>query len=73
MKKSYKKIPVYYNGYVTMKDSKYLRITIVNPLYLIINKVYGYFEEIKTNKYLTLVSTNESKKKKINKIWRTVE
>ena len=34
----------------------------VNPLYLIINKVNGYFEEIIENKHLTLVSTNESRK-----------
>ena len=30
----------------------------VNPLYLISNKVNGYFEGNNGNKYLTLVSTN---------------
>ena len=32
----------------------------------------GYFEEINVNKYLTPVSTNESKEK-IKKVWRTVD
>ena len=41
---SYKNILIYYIGYVTIKDSKYLKINSVNPLYLIINKVNGYFE-----------------------------
>ena len=46
---------------MTIRDSKYLKITSVNPLYLIIKKVNGYFEEISKNKYLTLVPTNEIK------------
>ena len=44
-------------------DLKYVKINSVNPLYLIINKVNGYFEEINGNKYLTLVPINESKEK----------
>ena len=59
--KSYKNIFIYYMGYVMIKDSKYLKINSVNPLYLIIDKVDGYFEELNGNKYLTLVHTNESK------------
>ena len=39
------------------------KINSVNPVYFIINKVNGYFEEINGNKYLTLVPTNESKEK----------
>ena len=35
----------------------------VNLLYLMFNKMNGYFEEINGNKYLTLVPTNESKEK----------
>ena len=50
-------------GYVTIKDSKYVKINRVNPLYLIINKVDEYFEEIKGNKYLKVLPTNESKEK----------
>ena len=37
---------IYYIGYVTIKDSKYVKINSVNPFYLIFNKVNGYFEEI---------------------------
>ena len=41
--KSYKNILIYYIGYVIVKNSKYVKINSVNPLYLIINKVKGYF------------------------------
>ena len=52
--------------YFTIKDSKYLKINSVNPLYLIINKVNGYFEENNGNKYLTVVPTDESKENNKN-------
>ena len=45
-------------------------------MYLIFNKVNGYFEEINGNKYLTLVPINESKEKIKNKyaeLWIKVE
>ena len=61
--KLYKNILIYYIGYVTIKDSKYVKIYSVNPLYLIFRYVNEYFEEINRNKYLTLVPTNESKEK----------
>ena len=48
---------------MTIKDSKYVKVNNVNPLYLILNKVKGYFEDINGNKYLALVPTNESKEK----------
>ena len=69
--KSYKNILIYYIGYVTITDSKYVNIYSVNPLYLISSKMNGYFEEINENKYLTLVSNNESKvkNKKYDKLW----
>ena len=44
-KKSYKNIDIYYIGYITMKDSDYVKINSVNPLYLIIDEVDGHFEE----------------------------
>ena len=59
----YKNSFIYYIGYVTIIDSKYIKIYSVNPLYLIFNKVNGYFEEINENIYLTLVPTNGSKEK----------
>ena len=61
--KSYKDILIHYVGYVTIKDSKYVKINSVNPLYLIFSKVNRYFVEINGNKYWTLVPTNESKEK----------
>ena len=62
-KKSYKNILIYCIGYMTIKDSKYLKINIGSTLFLIINKVNRYFEEINGNKYLMLVPTNERKEK----------
>ena len=56
--KSYKNILIYYVGYVRIKDSKYIKINNVSPLYLIFNKVNAYFEKLNENKYLTLVPTN---------------
>ena len=48
---------------MTIKDSKNVKISSLNPLYLIINKVNGYFEEVNGNKYLMLVPTNETREK----------
>ena len=64
-KNSYKNILIYYIGYATIKDSKFVKINSVNPLYLTFNKVKEHFEETNGNKYLTLISTNESKEKNI--------
>ena len=44
-KMSYKSIDIYYIGYMTMKDSDYVNINSVNPLYLVINKPDAYIEE----------------------------
>ena len=43
-KKSYKIINIYCIGYITMKDSDYVKIKSVNPLHLIISKVHGNIE-----------------------------
>ena len=55
---------IYYNGYVMIKDWKYVKINSVNPLNFIINKVNRYLEETIGNKYLILVPSNESKEKR---------
>ena len=60
-KKSYKNINFYYIGYITVKNSDYVKIISVNPLYLIIGKVDGIFEEKNGNKYLILDSTDKNK------------
>ena len=56
-----------------IKDPKYVKINIVNPLYLII-RVNGYFEEINKSKYLTLVPTKDSKEKikKYEELWSKI-
>ena len=64
-KKSNKNILIDYMGYVVINDSKNVKTNSVNPLYLIFNKVNGYFEEINVNKYLTLVPTNFTTKNQI--------
>ena len=63
-----------YAEYVTIKDSKQVKIKSINPFYLIFNKVNGYFEETSRNKYLMLVPTNESKEKnkEYERLWNKI-
>ena len=70
--KPYKNILIYYTGYV--KISKCLKVYSVNPLCLIFKYVNGSFEETNKNRYLTLVSTNESKEKikKHGELWSKI-
>ena len=72
--KSYQNILIYYIEYVTIKDSKYMKMNSVNHLYLIFSKVNGYFEEVNVKKYLTLVPANESKEKikKYKELWSKI-
>ena len=44
-KKSYENFDIYYIGYITVKDSYYVKINSVNLLYLIINEADGYIEK----------------------------
>ena len=59
-KKSYKNIDIYYIGYITVKDSYYVKINSVNPLYLIISEADGYIKEKNGSKYLVFDSANEN-------------
>ena len=63
---------IYYIGYVTIKND--IKIYSVNSLYLIFNKVNGYFQEINENKYSALVPTNGSKVKlkKYEELWSKI-
>ena len=74
VKKSYKIIIIYYVGYITIKNFSYVNVNSVNPLYIIINKIDGYIEEINANKYITLVSTdkNEDTLKKYTELWNKI-
>ena len=47
---------VYYVGYITKK--RQWNVFSVNPLYLIINKMKGHFEEVDGDKYLIINSEN---------------
>ena len=51
-KKTFKYIDIYYVGYVDKKPD--WNINSVNPLYLIINRVYGSILEKNGNKFLTI-------------------
>ena len=57
---SFKSILVYYIGFATFKDLRYVKVNCLNPLYLIVNKIDGYFKEINRKIYLTLVPTNQN-------------
>ena len=70
-KKSRKKIDFFYIGYITIKDSEYVKINSVNTLCLTIQKADGYIEEKNGNKYLILDSTDKNKEvlMKYTKLW----
>ena len=44
-----------------MKDSHYVKINSVNPLYFIIGEADGSIEEKNGNNYLTFASTDKNK------------
>ena len=75
-KKDYKEIDIYYIGYVTVKKiANCNNINSVNPLYLMIDKMIGHFEEKSGNKYLVLDDVNENKGvlKKYEEVWEGVK
>ena len=75
-KKNYKEIDIYYIGYVTFKEiANCNNINSVNPLYLMIDKMIGHFEEKSGNKYLVLDDVDENKEvsKKYKEVWEGVK
>ena len=61
-KNCFEEIDVYYIGYVTAKKiTNCSNINSVNPLYLMIDKMIGHFEEKNGYKYLILDDVNENK------------
>ena len=74
-KKSYKNINISYIGYISMKDSDYVKINSVNPLYIIIDEADGHSEERNENKCLNFASTDNNKEvlKKYRKIWDKIK
>ena len=74
-KNSYKKIDIYYIGYITIKNiGDYESIHSVNPLYFIIGEVDGYIEENNGNTYLIFASTDKNKEvlTKYTELWNKV-
>ena len=61
-KQSYKKILVYGNGYVMVKNRSCITINSVSPLHLIISKINECIEEGNGNKYLVVVLADKTKK-----------
>ena len=74
-KKSCQHINIYYIGYIINKNSKYVNIHGVNPLYIMVNKVEGFIEEKDENKYLNFVSTKNNKEvlKKYIVLWNGIK
>ena len=75
-KKDYNEIDIYYMNYVTVKNfANCNNINSVNPLYLMINKMIGHFEEKNENKYLVLDDVDENKEvsKKYEEVWEGVK
>ena len=75
--KDYKGIDIYYmTGYITFQEiANCNNINSVNPLYLMINKMIGHFEEKNENKYLVLDDVDENKEvsKKYEEVWEGVK
>ena len=78
----------FYNGQTNLKDfdasllkvsfkeiANCININSVNPLYLMIDKMIGHFEEKSGNKYLVLDDVNENKEvsKKYEEVWEGVK
>ena len=75
-KNDYNETDIYYIGYVTAKKiGDYNNINSVNPLYLIVNKMIGHFEEKNENKYLVLDEIDENKEvlNKYEEVWEGIE
>ena len=58
-----------------MKDSNYVKINSVNPLYFIIGEADGSIEEKNGNNYLTFASTDKNKKvlEKYTRLWDEIK
>ena len=75
-KKSYKNIPIYNNGCITIKKiDDYGSIYIINPFYLQVNHANGYIKEKNGNKYLIFDTKDENKelRKKYSVVWNGIK
>ena len=58
---------VYYIDYITKKPQ--WNVNSGNPLYLMINKIKGFFEEVDGDKYLIISSENDDIMQKYQKVF----
>ena len=75
-KKDYNDIDIYSFAYVTVKNfANCNNINSLNPLYLMINKMIGHFEEKNEIKYLVLDDVDENKEvlKKYEEVWEDIK
>ena len=62
---------VYYIGYITKKLQ--WDVNSVNPLYLIINRIKGHFEEVDGDKYLIFNSENVDVMQKYQEVFNRIK
>ena len=62
---------VYYIDYITKKPQ--YNISSVNPLYLMINKIKGHFEEVEGDKYLIISSKNGDIMQKYQEVFNGIK
>ena len=71
-KKTWKDIDIYYIGYVDKNKPEDWCVNSVNPLYLIINKVFCFVGEKDGVKYLEIDKGNKNLENSILTIWNQV-
>ena len=64
---------IYYIGYVAKKPEH--KINSVNPIYLLINRIDGFFEEKDGDKDLNISSTGRNSKvlRKYSEVWNGIK
>ena len=62
---------VYYIGYIAKKPQSH--VFSVNPLYIIINKMKGHFEEVDGDKYLIINSENGDIMQKYQEVFNGIK
>ena len=62
---------VYHIGYITKKTQ--WNVSSVNPLYLMINKIKGHFEEVDGDKYLIISSENGDIMQKYQEVFNGIK
>ena len=62
---------IYYVGYITKKPQQ--NVNIVKPLYLMINRIKGHFEEKDRDKYLIISSENGDMMQKLQEVFNGIK